>query len=454
MAAVGSAAILLDTLSPRPARGVTGIQLIKHVVVIMQENRSFDEYFGTYPGADGIPMVNGVPTACVPDPALHTCVKPYVDHSDVNVGGPHGYPQAMADINGGKMDGFIEESEDWLNGCADPSNPSCHDDVMGYHVGSDIPNYWSYAQHFVLTDHMFEPVLSYSLPAHLSLVSEWSAKCTTPQPQSCTSNIDNPGNSARGNNGQVPSTGPPYFSWTDLTWLMHSHNVGWGYYLANGTEPDCEDPTQATCPPVVQSWGTPGSFNPLPFFTTVRTDNQIGNIQPTANFYSQAKTGNLPAVSWVVPAWDVSDHPAARISAAQDYVTSLINSVMLGPDWASTAIFLLWDDWSGFYDHVVPPKVDSTGYGLRVPAIVISPYAKPGFVDHQTLSFDAIARFIEDDFLNGQRLNPATDGRWDPRKTVRENVRILGDLSQAFDFTQSPRPPLVLSTHPSTTLAG
>jgi phospholipase C len=442
-----------NALTTRSA-ATTGIQTIQHVVVIFQENRSFDQYFGTYPGADGIPMANGVPSVCVPDPALKTCVKPFVNHHDVNVGGPHGSPQAVADVNGGKMNGFIEEAEDWLHGCADPSNPNCRIDVMGYHVQSDIPNYWSYAQHYTLADHMFESVASWSLPAHLYMTSEWSAWCGTTKPGSCINNIDFPGNPNAANNGQVPPPGKPYFSWTDLTWLLHRANVSWGYYVGTGQEPDCQDPSQVTCPPVVQNWGTPGLFNPMPFFTTVRNDNQLANIQPTGNFYNQAKAGGLPAVSWVIPPWDVSDHPTARISDSQGYVTSLINSVMQGPDWKSTAIFLVWDDWSGFYDHVVPPKVDKNGYGPRVPALVISPYARPGYIDHHTLSFDAIVKFIEDDFLNGQRLDPNTDGRADPRPTVRENVKVLGDLTQAFDFTQSPLPPLILSTHPTTTLTG
>src|SRR5260370_36951450 len=122
---------------------------------------------------------------------------------------------------------------------------------------------------------------------------------------------------------------------------------------------------------------------------------------------------------------------------------------MQGPNWDSTAIFLAWDDWGGFYDHVVPPHVDENGYGLRVPALVISPFAKRGFIGHQTLSFDAYVKFIEDVFLHGERLDPATDGPPDPRPTVRGNVRRLGDLAQDFDFTQSPRPPLVLSASPS-----
>jgi len=135
-------------------------------------------------------------------------------------------------------------------------------------------------------------------------------------------------------------------------------------------------------------------------------------------------------------------------------VTSLVNAVMRSPDWSSTAIFVSWDDWGGFYDHVVPPTVDQNGYGIRVPGLVISPYAKKGLVDHQTLSFDAYAKFIEDDFLRSQRLDPATDGRPDPRPTVREDVPILGDLTSDFDFAQAPRPPIVLPVHPRTTLTG
>ena len=121
---------------------------------------------------------------------------------------------------------------------------------------------------------------------------------------------------------------------------------------------------------------------------------------------------------------------------------------MQGPEWNSTAIFLDWDDWGGFYDHVPPPKVDENGYGLRVPGLVISPYAKHGYIDHQTLSFDAFAKFIEDDFLGGQRLDPQTDGRPDPRPDVRETAPVLGDLRNDFDFSQSPQPPLVLPPNP------
>jgi phospholipase C len=135
-------------------------------------------------------------------------------------------------------------------------------------------------------------------------------------------------------------------------------------------------------------------------------------------------------------------------------VTSLVNAVMASPDWDSTAILLGWDDWGGFYDHVAPPSVDENGYGLRVPAMVISPYAKKGYIDHQTLSFDAYDKFIEDDFLGGQRIDPRTDGRPDPRPDVRENATILGDITTDFDFSQTPRSPMPLPVHPQTTLTG
>jgi phospholipase C len=452
-----------------------GIHKIKHVIVIQQENRSFDSYFGTYPGADGIPVQNGTPTVCVTDPTTGTCVAPYVDHADVNGGGPHAEKNAAADINGGKMDGFIGQAEAGKKGCLVPTDPVCSNsatsDVMGYHTESDIPNYWTYAKDFVLQDHMFEPNASWSLPAHLFLISEWSAFCTLEDnPSSCVNSLSTSpfewpptspayfgGESGAKTGGGYPKAakrGEPIYAWTDLTYLLHKHHVSWGYYVVGGSEPDCENPAAETCAPVKQNSNTPGIWNPLPWFDTVKADHQLGNIQSVDRFYAAAKKGTLPAVSWVVPSGEVSEHPPSPVSYGQSYVTSVINAAMKSPDWKSTAIFLAWDDWGGFYDHVVPPTVDKNGYGLRVPSMVISPYAKRGYVDHQTLSFDAYDKFIEDDFLKGQRIDPATDGRPDPRPDVRENEKILGNLVNDFNFNQKPRSPIVLPVHPKTTHTG
>jgi phospholipase C len=438
---------------------LTGIHKIRHVVVIMQENRSFDSYFGTFPGADGIP-----PGVCVPDPANGGCVTPFHDSSDLNYGGPHGLGNALADIDNGRMDGFVAQAEQGM-GCqtGDPNCSPCTEnshsttnlpscvDVMGYHDAREIPNYWTYAEQYVLQDHMFEPNDSWSLPEHLYMVSEWSAFCTNPlDPSSCRGDVQNPNpDSTLNSNFSSPNNGQLLYAWTDITYLLHQQNVPWAYYVFQGTEPDCENDSSMTCAPVQQGPQTPGIWNPLPSFTDVTQDGQLGNIQSLSNFFTAAKNGTLPAVSWIDPNGTVSEHPPALVSAGQTYVTGLINAIMQSPDWDSTAIFLSWDDWGGFYDHVVPPVVDRNGFGLRVPGIVISPYAKQGYIDHQILSHDAYNKFIEDDFINSARLDPATDGRPDPRPDVREDNPILGNLTGDFNFNQTPRPPLILPVHPA-----
>jgi phospholipase C len=444
----------LTAISAPVALDVSPIHKIKHVVIIMQENRSFDSYFGTYPGADGIP-----PGVCVPDPNSGQCVAPYHDSSDENFGGPHSSSASTADIDGGKMDGFIAQAQKGSNctqGSTDPQCSPCNTtsitsstsqcvDVMGYHDAREIPNYWSYAESYVLQDHMFEPVASWSLPAHLFMVSEWSAYCVDPQePFSCFGAIENPNRDAppgAANDGQLQ------YAWTDMTYLLHKAGVSWGYYVFSGTEPDCPN-DQMTCTQTQQNAQTPGIWNPLPSFTDVSQDGQLGNIQSLSDFYQAAANGTLPAVSWIDPNNTVSEHPPSLVSAGQTYVTGLVNAIMQSPDWNSTAIFLSWDDWGGFYDHVVPPVLDRNGLGMRVPGLVISPYAKQGFIDHQVLSHDLYNKFIEDDFLGGQRLDPKTDGRPDPRPNVREANPLLGNLIEDFDFNQAPRAPMLLSLHP------
>jgi phospholipase C len=553
-----------------------GIHKIRHVVIIMQENRSFDSFFGTYPGADGIPAKNGHFTVCLPDPRTHGCDMPFHDPNLVNGGGAHNQFAARTDVDFGKMNGFVRAADLRENrGCSAvyppprvclPSGPQ---DVMGYHDAREIPNYWTYAKDFVLQDHMFEPVDSWSLPAHLYMVSEWAASCKNQSPFSCHSYIGGqggpppggrpsqtpaPSHRATPSHSAAPSHSPApsrrhtkrhhhaglshtprpsprptptssssprkggihhlsaafwacvrqhgvnpshlqrpggishwqrkalrtclamlssyqrdwilyhgaagggglgqrlgIYAWTDLTYLLHKYHVRWNYYVQKGVQPDCNgnpDESEAGCAPVRQGAGTPSIWNPLPAFTDVKADHQMGHVRTLTAFYRAARRGTLPAVSWITPTQGNSDHPPANIGTGQAYVTNVINTIMRSPDWKSTAIFLAWDDWGGFYDHVMPPSVDGFGYGFRVPALVISPYAKHGYVDHQVLSFDAYNKFIEDDFLHGARLNPATDGRPDPRPDVRENVGILGNLILDFNFNQKPRRPVLLPQYP------
>jgi phospholipase C len=424
---------------------------IKHVVIINQENRSFDSYFGTFPGADGIPMDGGAPSVCVTDPKTGVCVAPYHDMQDMNAGGPHSAQSFINCTNDGGMNGFIASAEGPRDGggkqhqCdAGDIDPDClygtTTDVMGYHTDGEIPNYWGYAKQYVLQDHMFEPVASYSLPDHLYMVSAWSATCTpASDPTHCVTDLDDPGGE---------HSGKPEYAWTDITWLLHQNGASWNYYVASGDEPDCED-GEMTCTPPPQGYLKPGFWNVLPWFDDVKADDEVGNVLDTNDFYSNVMAGKLAAVTWLIPSAELSEHPPNLVSKGQAYVTEIVNEIMQSPFWDSTVIFLTWDDWGGFYDHVVPVPVDQNGYGIRVPGLAISPWVKSGTIDKQVLSHDAYLKFIEDLFTNGARLDGGNGGRPDNRPTDREDVSQLGDLLCEFDFTQTPAKGLVQDPCPA-----
>jgi phospholipase C len=241
-----------------------------------------------------------------------------------------------------------------------------------------------------------------------------------------------------------------------MTYLLHANNVSWAYYVAPGTQPDCTDTTCTSS----QTVGTGSAWNPLPWFTDVQQDAQLGHIENVTNFYSAAASGTtctgnadptncLANVVWIVPNAHNSGHPSTLVPgadinpASEQLAVSIINAIESSPDWNSTALILAWDDWGGMYDQVIPPHVDGNGYGLRVPALLISPY-KTKSIDNQQLSFDAFNKFIEDNFLGGQRLDPSNDGRPDSRPDVRETNPALGDMMNDFNFNQSPSAPVLV----------
>jgi len=221
-----------------------------------------------------------------------------------------------------RLDGFVAQAE---------GGRKTTTDVMGYHDAREIPNYWTYAKDFVLQDHMFEPNASWSLPEHLFMVSEWSAHCTSGDPQSCTNALEDPGTPPDFGRGKNRASTPPQYSWTDLTYLLHNAGVSWRYYVEGGTQPDCENASAMTCAPVPQHAKTPGIWNPLPYFETVKQDGQLGNVTDVSNFFAAAKNGTLPSVSWIAPAGVHSEHPPSLVSDGQAWVTSLISAVMQGP---------------------------------------------------------------------------------------------------------------------------
>jgi len=412
--AIGCAHAPQDAMPPvhaSTAAHARVISSVQHVVIIEMENRSFDHYFGTFPGVNGLPS----PLPCNPDPAQNNkCISSFHDTARRNYGGPHGFSAFGTDLDGGKMDGFIKSAEHSDSKFPDPDP----DEVMGYHDCTDIPVYCFYAQHGVLADNAFAATISWSTMAHLFLVSGWSATCAVKgDPMSCVSN----------NKVNVRTKPPPDYAWTEITWLLHAGGVSWGYYVYDSSKQlmvwngDGEVPDSGT-------YQRQGMWNPLPGFDDVALDGETANIQPGTSFDAAAVSGTIPNVAWVVPTFNSSDHPPANISPGQKFVQTLINEIEAGPDGPSTLIILNWDEWGGFYDHVVPPMIDGMGYGFRVPLILYGPMVKAGTIDHQLLSSDAYLKFIEDQFLGGARLD-ADDGRPDSRPMVRETTPGLGDLA-------------------------
>ena len=409
---------LTVTLTATPASA--GISKIKHVIVIMQENRSFDHYFGMYPGADGIPVDgHGAPTVCVNDPATNQCVYPWHDPSDVSNGGPHDVLSANNDVNGGAMDGFIAEYETALKRCLNkPGNQNCgvpkpQPDVMSYKLRSDLPEYWAYADNYVLQDHMFGPgadvesrrrICTWFRVGRRGVIGRMTRRVVRTR--------------SRGRRSRRYQSAPNYRVDRHHASAEPARSVV-GLLRVRRHRARLRGPRRLTCIPLPQSHRTRSIWNPLPYFDTVAATASSGTSSRSTTSPRPRKNGTLPAVSWVVPT-DVGQRaPAGEDQRRRNVRDQHDQRGHAGPDWDSTAIFLAWDDWGGFYDHVVP--ADRRRQRLR------HPRARPGDQPVREAGLrrppDAAAstrtcKFIEDVFLGGQRLDPTTDGRPDPRPVV------------------------------------
>jgi phospholipase C len=382
-----------------------GLEKIQHFVFIMQENRSFDHYFGTYPGAEGIPG-----GTCLANPSGGACVASYHDTADSNGGAAHNYANSVGCIDSGKMDGFLINANGGYGtgtctGANDPNCPSKNPtNVMGYHDYHEIPNYWAYAQLYTLQDRIFNSVTSYSLPSHIYMLAAQSG----------------------GWIGQPGVKQPATFDFNAIVDLLESSSIGWKYYVGTGASPGESDGDTTPLAP-----HTFGNWNPLVHFPSVANNtDEYNRLVDTSVFMTDLANGTLPQVSWIIPSNQVSEHPANSVNAGMQYVTGLINAMMQSSSWNTTAIFLAWDDWGGFYDHVMPPNVDQYGFGVRVPALVISPYARQGYIDHHTYSWESWLRTVEERF----GITPLT---------TRDST--AQDMYDSFDFTQQPRPPVILN---------
>lgn len=383
---------------------------IKHVVIIVKENRTFDNYFGTFPGA------RGATTGLLPTGQ----VIPLKHATDAAFNFGHSFDDSNNAIDGGKMDGWPK-----VYGCAAP-NYACYQQ----YYQADIPNYWKYAKTFALSDGMFESLSGPSMPNHLYLIASQSAGIIS-NPQNNPGALYNYWGCDAPSQTIVVKLDPttlkrsqmfPCVEFATLGDLLDTAKISWKYY------------TQTTPGAPGYQWSAYDAVNHIrngpDWQTHVVSFNQ---------FVTDALSGNLPEVSWVMPDNANSEHPPSGVCRGENWSVKEINAVMQGPQWSSTAIFLLWDDFGGFFDHLAPQKLDVYGAGARVPLIIISPYARAATVVHTTYTFDSLLAFVEANW-SLQHLTP--------RDAAAHN------MMDAFSFTQKPLAPLVLPQRNCTLVAG
>ena len=367
---------------------------VSNVVFLMQENHSFDNYFGTRPGVDGIPDGTCMPR--VPG-SREPCVRPY------HIGGKairdleHTEAAFQDQFRGGQLDGFV-----WAHDRKGGDGAL----AMGYYDDRDLPYYWNVADEYVLFDRFFTSARGGSVRNHMYAV--------TGQP------------GATGASEAVPAEG-----WGDIPTIfdrLEEKGISWKFYIQN-YDPSITFKTRLT-EDVETDRGAQVIWAPLLAYARYVDDPRLfAKIAPLEQYYEDAARGELPAVSFIRPSGN-SEHPPGSVQAGQRLVRALINELMRSPQWKSSAFIWSYDDWGGWYDHVNPPAVDEYGYGPRAPALLVSPYARRGFVDHEVHDFTSILRFIQ--------VN------WSLAPLAERDSRA-GPMLEAFDFNAPPREPVLLS---------
>lgn len=376
---------------------------IQHVIIIVQENRSTDNMFHGLPNADTADSGVNSQGDVIPLTAL-----PLANDYDLE----HSHAAFVALYDGGKMDGadkVLTVCFANFGSCPGP-NPQ-----FRYVTQSDVQPYFDMAEQYTFADRMFQTNQGPSFEAHQFLLAGTSAPTATSDlfaennPMGPGFGIDVGCAAPAGQyvhlidpTGNDSATMFPCFEHPVLTDRLDAKEISWKYYT-----------------PIIGSiWTAPNAIEHM------RNGPDWANvIESQTQALTDITTGNLPQISWIMPTGQSSDHAGANDGSGPSWVASIVNAIGTSSYWSSTAIFITWDDWGGWYDHVAPPIYDSYEYGARVPLIIVSPYAKPGYVSHTTHDFGSILRFIEDNF----GLDPLgyADSRAD-------------DLSDCFDYTQTP----------------
>ena len=376
---------------------------IKHIVLLLEENRSFDSLFGQFPGADG--SITG--TVAFGGHSYTFPLVPASYYSWHDIG--HGDHDAIVSIDNGKMDGFVREAFSDLFG-----------EKAAYQQQSqaDIPNLYALAHAFTLSDRTFSPEPGSTFVNHLYMVAG--------QDGHAVGNPANPRNDVqawgcdsvpgtyvqiRQANGQLGKTFP-CFSFPTLADRLNQAHISWSYYAA---------------PPTDLGY----VFSTLDAFRQIRQTSQwTQHVRDERSFEADARAGRLPAFSWVTPRMADSMHPPLAVCPGESWLVRKLNAIMSGPDWKNTLVIVTWDEWGGYYDHVAPPTRAGGTYGPRVPLLLISPYARPGYVTHTVYSLESVLKTVE--VLWG--VAPLTSAD-----------RQSNDVLDSLDFKQKPNPPLILT---------
>ncbi len=361
---------------------------IKHFIMLMQENHTFDNYFGTYPGVEGIP-----PGTCMPvdifDPKGQ-CVKPFRIGDRQITDLAHDPTTARTQMDDGKMDGFVYALRQKGQDAAL---------TMGYYDGNDLPYYWNLADEFVLFDRFFSSAMDGSSQNHVY----WTS--AAPMPPAPTDN-----------------SSMPYLA--TIFDRLEAKGISWKFYVQN------YDPTINYRTRTTTEVDNPNRLSQLIWVPLLSQDRFIddpklaSHIVSLDQYYTDLQNGTLPEVAYMVPS-GASEHPPGRIQSGEKFTRGLIQELMRSQYWNSSAFVVSYDDWGGWYDHVPPPQIDDYGLGFRVPTILVSPYARQGYIDSNQYEYSSILKFIEDNW----GLQP-----------LSQRDAQSGNMFEAFDFNQAPRP--------------
>lgn len=349
---------------------------VKHVIIIMKENHSFDNYFGTFPGANGIPAGVRLPDG------QGGFITPHWINASSTPDLPHDRQAMLEDYDNGSNDRFVIVADRWA--------PGLGNDSLAYYDQHQIPYYWSLASNYVLADYYFHSIFGPTIPNRLYSLAGQSGGIL---------------------NNSIPQSG---LSFSTILDELEAKGISWRYYYS--ANPD---------------------YQPLPsYFLSVKTNTTMSaNLREMDGVFVDAASGTLPAVSIVDPEGNlsISEHPPSNITLGEIWTEQVIQAIMRSPQWSSTLVLLTWDESGGYWDHVSPPQVDGLGYGFRVPLIVISPFAKHGYIDHEIMDHTSLLKFIAEN--------------WNlPYLTPRE--ANAGDLTSALTFNPTPTSDFSLAMAP------